>query len=74
MLRPLTDLSFDDDFVRSLPGDPSSSNQPRQVSGVAYSPVQPTPVAAPRLLAEHPEAAAAQVERWLASRVDYLKA
>ncbi len=30
--------------------------------------------AAVRLLAEQPEAAAAQVERWLASRADYLKA
>jgi ATP-dependent DNA helicase RecG len=30
--------------------------------------------AAERLLAEHPQAAAAQVERWLASRADYLKA
>jgi ATP-dependent DNA helicase RecG len=29
---------------------------------------------APRLLAEHPAAAAAQVQRWLASRADYLKA
>jgi ATP-dependent DNA helicase RecG len=29
---------------------------------------------AARLLAEHPRAAAAQVERWLASRVEYLKA
>ena len=29
---------------------------------------------APRLLAEHPDAALAQVQRWLASRVDYLKA
>ena len=29
---------------------------------------------APRLLAEHPAAAAAQVQRWLASRVDSLKA
>ncbi len=29
---------------------------------------------APRLLAEHPGAAAAQVQRWLASRADYLKA
>jgi uncharacterized protein YdiU (UPF0061 family) len=51
MPRPLTALSFDDDFVRSLPGDPSDSTQPRQVPGVAYSPVRPTPVAAPRLLA-----------------------
>jgi ATP-dependent DNA helicase RecG len=30
--------------------------------------------AAQRLLQEHPQAAAAQVERWLASRADYLKA
>ncbi len=30
--------------------------------------------AAERLLAEQPQAAAAQVERWLASRADYLKA
>jgi ATP-dependent DNA helicase RecG len=30
--------------------------------------------AALSLLAEHPQAAAAQVERWLASKVDYLKA
>jgi ATP-dependent DNA helicase RecG len=29
---------------------------------------------APKLLADHPAAAAAQVQRWLASRVDYLKA
>ena len=29
---------------------------------------------APRLLDEHPAAAAAQVQRWLASRVEYLKA
>ena len=29
---------------------------------------------APKLLVEHPDAAAAQVQRWLASRLDYLKA
>ncbi len=29
---------------------------------------------APKLLADHPAAAATQVQRWLASRVDYLKA
>ena len=29
---------------------------------------------APKLLAEHPDAAAAQVQRWLARRVEYLKA
>jgi ATP-dependent DNA helicase RecG len=30
--------------------------------------------AAARLLKEHPQAAAAQVDRWLASRADYLNA
>jgi ATP-dependent DNA helicase RecG len=30
--------------------------------------------AAPRLLAEHPEAARAQVQRWLGGRTDYFKA
>ena len=30
--------------------------------------------AAPRLLAEHPEAAAAHVERWLAGKAEYVKA
>jgi hypothetical protein len=29
---------------------------------------------APRLLAEHPEAARAQVQRWLGGRTDYFKA
>ena len=29
---------------------------------------------APRLLRKHPAAAAAQVQRWLAGRADYLKA
>jgi uncharacterized protein YdiU (UPF0061 family) len=50
-LRPLSTLTFDADFVRSLPGDPSASNQPRQVPGVSWSPAAPTPVAAPKLLA-----------------------
>jgi uncharacterized protein YdiU (UPF0061 family) len=50
-LQPLSALAFEADFVRSLPGDPSASPQPRQVPGVAWSPIAPTPVAAPRLLA-----------------------
>ncbi|HEX6319432.1 MAG TPA: YdiU family protein [Burkholderiales bacterium] len=42
---------FDNSFVRDLPGDPVSVNVPRQVANAAYTRVQPTPVAAPRLLA-----------------------
>jgi len=42
---------FDNSFVRDLPGDPVSVNIPRQVANAAYTRVDPTPVAAPRLLA-----------------------
>ena len=44
-------LKFDNRFVRELPGDPDGSPQVRQVFGACWSPVLPTPVAAPRLLA-----------------------
>jgi uncharacterized protein YdiU (UPF0061 family) len=44
-------LEFDDSFTRSLPADPESRNFVRQVSAASYSPVSPTPVSAPRLLA-----------------------
>ncbi|WP_291775248.1 YdiU family protein [Luteibacter sp.] len=54
----MTDLHFDNAFVRELPGDPSGGNEPRQVAGAAYSLVRPTPVAAPRLVAASPEVAA----------------
>ncbi|GAB1595737.1 YdiU family protein [Lysobacter sp. PAGU 2638] len=47
----LTDLHFDNRFVRELPGDPSDANVVRQVHGAAWSRVEPTPVAAPRVLA-----------------------
>ena len=50
-------LKFDNRFVRALPADPSRDNRPRQVEGAAYSFVDPTPVAAPRLLAHSPEVA-----------------
>ena len=49
-----TSLIFDNRFIRELPGDPepqAHSNRPRQVVGACWSPVAPTPVAAPRLLA-----------------------
>jgi serine/tyrosine/threonine adenylyltransferase len=51
-------LVFDNRFVKELPGDPDPSPRPRQVFGAAWSPVQPTPVVAPRLLAHSREAAA----------------
>jgi serine/tyrosine/threonine adenylyltransferase len=51
-------LSFDNRFVAELPGDPLNDLRPRQVMGACWSPVQPTPVRAPRLLAYAPEVAA----------------
>jgi serine/tyrosine/threonine adenylyltransferase len=42
---------FDDSFARAVPKDPESRNYVRQVPGASYSPVAPTPVSAPRLLA-----------------------
>jgi len=41
---------FDNSFVRELPGDPLTHNMPRPVRNACYTPVQPTPVRAPRLL------------------------
>ncbi len=51
-------LRFDNRFVRELPADPHPGPQRRQVHGALYSWVQPTPVAAPRLVACSPEVAA----------------
>jgi len=47
----LQDLAFENTFVRDLPADPVLTNVPRQVSNASYTRVEPTPVAAPRLLA-----------------------
>ena len=44
-------LTFDNTFVRRLPADPILKNHRRQVFGAAYSRVDPTAVAAPKLLA-----------------------
>jgi uncharacterized protein YdiU (UPF0061 family) len=44
-------LPFGARFAASLPGDPSADPWPREVRGAAWSPVKPTPVRAPRLLA-----------------------
>jgi uncharacterized protein YdiU (UPF0061 family) len=50
-------LSLDDDFVRSLPGDPRTDNTVRRVARALWSAVAPTPTRAPRLLAWVPEVA-----------------
>ena len=50
-------LRFDNAFVRDLPGDSESSPHSRQVYGAAFSRVQPTPVAAPRVIAGSREVA-----------------
>jgi uncharacterized protein YdiU (UPF0061 family) len=47
----MQNLKFDNRFVRELPGDEEDSPRVRQVHGACWSPVTPTPVAAPRLLA-----------------------
>jgi uncharacterized protein YdiU (UPF0061 family) len=48
---PPPDLAFENEFVRELPADPVLVNRPRQVHNACYTRVEPTPVAAPRLLA-----------------------
>src|SRR5881392_4108696 len=50
----LVDLAqgrFEHTFVRDLPADPVLLNVPRQVSNACYTRIEPTPVAAPKLLA-----------------------
>ena len=51
-------LRFDNAFVRDLPADPVTEPRRRQVHGALYSHVQPTPVAAPRVIAHSREMAA----------------
>lgn len=53
----MLNFQFDNAFVRNLPADPETGPQTRQVHGAAYSRVQPTPVAAPQLLAYSREVA-----------------
>jgi serine/tyrosine/threonine adenylyltransferase len=55
--NPLTSLTFDNSFVRELPGDPDRTNRRRQVVGACYSQVDPTSVPAPRLVAYSREVA-----------------
>jgi uncharacterized protein YdiU (UPF0061 family) len=49
---------FDNRFVLELPADPEEGPRIREVAGALYSRVDPTPVAAPRLLAWSAETAA----------------
>jgi len=54
----LAALTFDNSFVRALPGDPLTTNERRQVRDALYSRVSPEPVRQPRVLAYSPEVAA----------------
>jgi uncharacterized protein YdiU (UPF0061 family) len=54
----LPGLRFDNTFIRELPGDPIAANHPRNVIGACYTPVTPTAVAGPRLVALSQEVAA----------------
>ena len=54
----LEQLSFDNRFVRELPGDPQSANTRRQVYGACYSRVLPVQAPSPRLVAYSRESAA----------------
>ncbi len=47
----LSEVAFENTFVRELPGDPVPLNTRRQVRNASYTQVTPTPVASPRLLA-----------------------
>lgn len=44
-------LHFDNRLVRELPGESDTRNHSRQVHGAIWSPVMPTRVTAPELLA-----------------------
>ncbi|MES2672876.1 MAG: YdiU family protein [Pseudomonadota bacterium] len=46
----ISELQFDNRFVRQLPADPITHNYPRTVVGACYSFVNPTPVRAPQLV------------------------
>ncbi len=57
-LVSLPDAAFDNSFVTALPSDPLEDNIPRQVRGAAFTPVVPTPVKSPTLLAWSDDVAA----------------
>lgn len=51
-------LNFDNQFTASLPADPDTNNDRRQISEALYARVRPATVAAPHLVAYSAEAAA----------------
>lgn len=55
-LVPFVELPWDDLFARSLPGEASGRTASRQLPGLFYAEIAPTPVAAPKLLAWSREA------------------
>ena len=57
MNTSLQNLTFDNRFTSSLPGDPDTTNSRRRVLGAAYSRVQPTAVSKPVLVAHSAEVA-----------------
>ena len=56
-MNTMQSLRFDNAFVSQLPGDSEAGARIRQVRGALYSRVEPTPVAAPRLIAHSREVA-----------------
>ena len=69
----LDQLDFRSRFAEGLPGDPEEGTRRRQVRGVLWAPVRPTPVRAPTLLAWSrevgdqlglPEPVGAQRQEW----------
>ncbi len=50
-LRDLSEINFDNTFVRALAADPNTENIPRQVRRAHFTRVEPTPTRAPSLLA-----------------------
>lgn len=55
----MLNFNFDNRFVVELPGEGVESTRPRQVLGACWSPVSPTPVKTPELLAYSEEMAQA---------------
>lgn len=53
----MSNLNFDNRFLRELPGDAETTNHTRQVENAMWSRTTATPVSAPKLLAHSPEVA-----------------
>jgi uncharacterized protein YdiU (UPF0061 family) len=61
-------LTFDNSFLRELPGDPNTAGYVRNVLGACYSRIEPTPVCAPQTMAY-----AAEVAELLGLRESFCK-